>query len=499
MNHSPNRMSLIVGILLITGGALVLIGRFLGLAGLGELWPLILILIGIGFFIGMLLGGERAAGLAVPGSILLTVGLILLVQSRFNIYATWSYAWALILSAMGAGIAISGMRSGDSLRSKRGWQLAQTGLVLFILFGAFFEFFFNYSGLVGGAGQLVWPILMIAAGGMLFILRTFRLLTNRSDLTWEQRDLFWPVIMLGFGLFWLFTIQGFFPFTDLSLVVWLWPLLLVAAGLDLIIGRRFPWLGALFAAGILAGFIWLVFNADRLQINTSVRWFENLDIGGDMFVAGSGKVSMITRDVSGYDGIRLSGQGVAQIIQDGSEGLTVQVDDNLVKYLEIEVSGRDLVIGEKSGVILEPSQPIRYIIHVKDLSRLEISGAGQVMLAALSGEKLSVEISGLGIIELEDAQLESLGVGISGEGSAQVAGAAERLDLDISGAGEFQAPDFQVQSARLSLSGAGRAELWVEESLNIDISGVGSVRYYGSPSLMQQTSGASSVVRLGEK
>jgi predicted membrane metal-binding protein len=92
----------------------------------------------------------------------------------------------------------------------------------------------------------------------------------------------------GFGLFWLFTIQGSFPFSDLSMVAWLWPLLLVAAGLDLMVGRRFPWLGALIAALMLAGFIWISFNADRLQINTSVKWIENWDIGGNMF-AGSTK------------------------------------------------------------------------------------------------------------------------------------------------------------------------------------------------------------------
>jgi hypothetical protein len=41
--------------------------------------------------------------------------------------------------------------------------------------------------------------------------------------------------------------------------------------------------------------------------------------------------------------------------------------------------------------------------------------------------------------------------------------------------------------------------VWVKSSLNADISGTGSIRYYGSPSVNRDVSGLGSVVSLGNK
>ena len=43
-------------------------------------------------------------GLAIPGAIIATVGLILWFQSAYDAYATWVYAWALVApTAPGVG------------------------------------------------------------------------------------------------------------------------------------------------------------------------------------------------------------------------------------------------------------------------------------------------------------------------------------------------------------------------------------------------------------
>ncbi len=59
------------------------------------------------------------------------------------------------------------------------------------------------------------------------------------------RSLFWPIVLIGVGLVWFLANLNVIPnFNPLALLN-LWPLLLIALGLDLLIGRRSPLVGLL--------------------------------------------------------------------------------------------------------------------------------------------------------------------------------------------------------------------------------------------------------------
>jgi len=77
---NQNRTALVMGIVLIILGVLFLVGQSLDFFQFGDLWPMIIIGIGGAFFLGMILGGKSTGGLAIPGSIISMVGLILLFQ-----------------------------------------------------------------------------------------------------------------------------------------------------------------------------------------------------------------------------------------------------------------------------------------------------------------------------------------------------------------------------------------------------------------------------------
>jgi urea transporter len=145
MEPNRNQGSLIVGVLLIAAGVLFLLSRLAGFSGWGAFWPYIIIGVGAAFFIGMALGGRNAGVLAIPGSIIVMVGLILLLQNWMAIWETWAYAWTLIVCAVGLGIAFYGMRSNQPDLRNSGWSLARLGLVLFVVFGVLFEFIFTFG------------------------------------------------------------------------------------------------------------------------------------------------------------------------------------------------------------------------------------------------------------------------------------------------------------------------------------------------------------------
>lgn len=94
--------------LLIGGGVILLLASVLDVHLLDYLWP--------GFVIvpGLLLlwpaykstaGEQRALSfLAIPGAILVALGVMLGVMNLFNYFEAWAYAWPLLPAAVAAGV-----------------------------------------------------------------------------------------------------------------------------------------------------------------------------------------------------------------------------------------------------------------------------------------------------------------------------------------------------------------------------------------------------------
>jgi hypothetical protein len=153
---------MVAGLILIGLGVLFLLGQFVQIEIWSFLWPLLIIGVGALFFGGMIIGGRAAGSLAIPGSIITTVGLILLVQNTFGHWETWSYAWTLILIGVGFGLWLRGTWEGERSTQQAGSRVMGIGLVFFLVFGAFFELGFGFG--FGWASGLVWPLGLIAVG-----------------------------------------------------------------------------------------------------------------------------------------------------------------------------------------------------------------------------------------------------------------------------------------------------------------------------------------------
>lgn len=165
-----------LGVVLILMGGAVLAARTLGFSIGGLLWPLWILGPGLLLLAGMAFLGKDAVWLAIPGSVVTAVGLLLLYQNTFNHWESWAYAWALIMpTSIGIGLALMGRRQNNTALVARGSQFVAVGVVLFIIGGIFFELILNISNSL--AGNVLWPGLLIALG-LLVIMRSSR---RRAD------------------------------------------------------------------------------------------------------------------------------------------------------------------------------------------------------------------------------------------------------------------------------------------------------------------------------
>jgi hypothetical protein len=172
--NRSNVGALVGGAVMIAFGLLALAGQVFRNVDWGFLWPFIIIAIGAVFFVAMFAGGKQTAAFAIPGSIIGGVGLVLLFQNITHHWESMSYFWALIIMFGGAGTYIMGWYGGDENQKRAGGRVFKIGLILFVIFGTFFEMIFS------SFNNLIFPILLILLGAYLVL--------SRSGLFGRKKD-----------------------------------------------------------------------------------------------------------------------------------------------------------------------------------------------------------------------------------------------------------------------------------------------------------------------
>lgn len=158
-----------LGGILIVIGCIVLLGQVFDLHLLGYLWPIAVILPGIFLFlVALAVQEDLGQGLAIAGSIITMVGVILFVQAITVFWPSWTYAWALVapLSA-GLGLWLFGTLKDRPESVKSGKDLTRIGLIIFVVAAVFFELVIGINGF--GLGGYGLPLLLILLGLFLLV------------------------------------------------------------------------------------------------------------------------------------------------------------------------------------------------------------------------------------------------------------------------------------------------------------------------------------------
>lgn len=224
----------------------------------------------------------------------------------------------------------------------------------------------------------------------------------------------------------------------------------------------------------------------------------SLDLGSKR-VSGGGDIVTETRGVAGFDRVVLAGEGKVLVTAGTDDSLSIETDDNLLAYIESEVSGSKLILSTRDGYDIEPSHDVVYRVTVADLRGIELLGAGSIRVDGVATGDLDIRLAGAGTIEVLDIDGSRLDVDLPGAGSITVAGEVVEQTVTLPGAGSYRAGDLRSRIASVEATGVGGATVWVTADLTITTSGVGAISYYGSPTLDEHVTGVASIQSLGEK
>ena len=500
MDKNRNIAVAIVGIVLVLIGIFSLFGQYFAFWNINYLWPLIVVGVGAAFLIVMLIGDRNLSGFAIPGSILTTIGLFLLVMNLTNTWEAWLYYWALIVCAAGFGVWLKGVRSDQPELKKHGLDTLRVGLYLFILFGVIVEFIFYLTGMAHRGSLLPWSILLSLVGVYLLVTRLLRIAKPGS----RRIDLFWPVIMVGVGLVGIFSQLNWMTADNLGRLANLWPLLLIVVGIGLIFRHRSPWVGAALGVLLIAGVFVVAIAGAQLGMKLGPDWISKTGLFrfSDEIVyevSGSGNLITETRLLDSVNRVELTISADLEIQQGARESITITADDNIFGVLQTEVSDGTLTIGYKPWVNLRNVQQPKLVLRVKSLHGLMATSSGKITVDSLTTGDFNLSLNSSCIMNVQNIQADKITAKISSTGYIKIQGIASSLEVDITSSGSFVAGGLQVQEANVTLASSGNATLWVVKTLVANLSSSGSVYYYGHPTINQHTSSSGHLIFKGER
>jgi hypothetical protein len=234
-------------------------------------------------------------------------------------------------------------------------------------------------------------------------------------------------------------------------------------------------------------FIVLMLFASVIMFGTSCNYIKPID--------GNGKFIKVDRELQDeFDAVEISGNFSLVLTQDSLPKLSIETDENLIKYIDTRVKNHKLVI--KSKKRLSSAKGITVFLSVNKLKQMELSGAVVLRSSGkINLDEIKMELSGASNVYM-DLNCTTLNADMSGSSTLKLIGAASDAEIEASGACDIDNSQMVVENMSLEVSGAGKIVVNVLTKLDAKVSGAAEVEYMGTPEVHKEVSGAGSVNKI---
>jgi len=216
---------------------------------------------------------------------------------------------------------------------------------------------------------------------------------------------------------------------------------------------------------------------------------------GGKRVRGNGNITTSEKSVSSVTNVQVSGAIDLYVSQGDTKPVSVETDDNLQQYIEVEQQGDKVVIKFREGINPRPAGKIKAYISSPLYSTIDVSGASNINgeTKIVNPENMTLQVTGAGNINM-DLNAPAVNAEVSGAGEVNLKGQTKIFDLNLTGAAKAHCYEMLSENTKIDISGAGDADVYASVKLDAQVSGAGSVSYKGGATdVKQQVSGAGSV------
>ncbi len=182
-------------------------------------------------------------------------------------------------------------------------------------------------------------------------------------------------------------------------------------------------------------------------------------------IVGNGVEATEARPVAPFDMITVRGMLRVRISCRNRPSVSVTGDENLLEHVRAEVRGRKLILDTDCDV--QPKAGLMIDVAAIEVSELSTSGAIRA--------------------EVVDLKVDRFALAVSGTSRIDASGRAGSLRLRMSGAANVDMEHLVGERVHVRISGAARATVHATELLDVRISGAGQVVCHGQPDAVKQS------------
>ncbi len=225
-----------------------------------------------------------------------------------------------------------------------------------------------------------------------------------------------------------------------------------------------------------------------------------------------------TKDVADFTTLDIGSAFEVDIQQSDTFSVTIHADESLINYIEVTRTGTNLKLYLNPRHIFTDftlgDRVLRADITMPNLYGLNISGASKGKVSGFASQaNLDLTVSGattLDMVNITAGNVNAVVDGastmtgnltaanvdfeVSGASTLELTGSGNMMMVEVSGASKANLVGFPARVVSTDISGASRATIFVEELLNVKVSGASSLYFDGNPTLgTTDVSGASTI------
>ncbi|MBN1648248.1 MAG: DUF2807 domain-containing protein [Spirochaetales bacterium] len=200
-------------------------------------------------------------------------------------------------------------------------------------------------------------------------------------------------------------------------------------------------------------------------------------------IDGSGDIVSINAPLTG-EFVNIAQNTIGDIVLTESDVnyVTLTGDDNVVDKIDVEIRGNTLYLETDPDISFSHYTLIIYI-PVQQLVTVSNNGVGDISADhTLMYSSLTLSISGVGDIDLS-VETGSLTCRLEGSGDIELSGTSTDFIIDLNGVGDIDAYSLLCADCNADIGGVGDVRVSVTDSLDVIITGVGSLFYWGDGSV----------------
>ena len=207
----------------------------------------------------------------------------------------------------------------------------------------------------------------------------------------------------------------------------------------------------------------IVNNGGGVTIAVDSKVNTGIDLGdgaGKNILKGNGDIKTEARNLEKFKAIKISGAFDVFSQKGDRANVKITCDSNLLPHILSKISNGELSITPDSQ------------LSCRNKIKIEICTTGEVN---------KIEVSGACATVFKDMAAASLLLSLDGTSSAVLSGKVDTFEVDMGGACSLKADDLKTKVTSVSVAGTGKADVFASEKLTAEISGLGTVNYYGDP------------------